>query len=93
MNRKRLFVAAVCLALLALLLGGGVILAANGYGLSFYVIGGGGGHAEAGVFAIETTIGQAIVGEVSGDPQDLCSGFWCWGWVYTSHLPLIMRNN
>lgn len=41
MDRKRVFAAVPCLAFLAVLLGGGVVLAANGYGLSFYVIGGG----------------------------------------------------
>jgi hypothetical protein len=92
MDRKRVFAAALCLAFLAVLLGGGVVLAANGYGLSFYVIGGGGGHSEAGVFAIDATVGQAIVGEAGSAPYGLCSGFWCWGWVYSSYLPLGVRS-
>jgi hypothetical protein len=139
MIRKHVFMAA-CLALLALLLGGGIALAANGYGLSFYgekaespaaggvsafslgispannswtllgaqgfasrsltayageihVIGGGGGHSAAGTFVLDATVGQAVAGEVHNAPMDLCSGFWCWGWVYSIHLPLIVRDN
>jgi hypothetical protein len=92
MNGKRVFTA-VCLALLAVLLGSGLVVAANGYGLSFYVVGGGGGHSEAGAFVLDATVGQAIAGGSSNAPFDLCSGFWCWGWVYSSYLPLVARGN
>lgn len=92
MNRKHVLTAA-CLALLALLLGSGIVVASNGYRLSFHAIGGGGGHSAAGVFVLDATVGQAIVGEGSSTPFEFCSGFWCWGWVYSSYLPLIMRTN
>ena len=56
------------------------------------VIGGGGGHAENGVYTLDGTIGQPLVGRASTAPYELCSGFWCGAsagiWIY---LPLILR--
>jgi hypothetical protein len=80
------------IAALALLLLTGVALAFDGYDLSWYVIGGGGGHSEAAPYALDGTVGQAVAGPVSSAPYDLCSGYWCGGAVeYNIYLPLIIR--
>jgi len=54
------------------------------------VIGGGGGHAEAGILTLDATIGQALVGIESAAPFDLCSGFWCGEGTMSVYLPLIL---
>ena len=73
---------------------------ANGIAnINWWVIGGGGGHAEAGIYTLDATIGQAVVGAATDGGYELCSGFWC-GLVeaappplgYTIYLPIILKN-
>ena len=66
----------VLLTLILLLLVG-VVSAQNAASIDWRVIGGGGGHAEAGIYALDATIGQAVVGQVVTPPYELCAGFWC----------------
>lgn len=85
----------VILILAALLLLTSVALANGTPSVDWWVIGGGGGHAESAPYALDGTIGQPVVGVVSDDPYELCSGFWCRGAeaeynIY--YLPLILRN-
>jgi hypothetical protein len=57
------------------------------------VIGGGGGHSEAGIYSLDGTIGQAVVGKQNNAPFHLCSGFWC-GLGTTAqniYLPLVQK--
>jgi hypothetical protein len=61
----------------ALLLLTGIVQAAVTQTVDWRVIGGGGGHAEAAPYALDGTIGQAVVGVDSNGPYDLCAGFWC----------------
>lgn len=103
---------AMALALVILLLLAGVALAngstapppvlssveglSTGYDLSWRVIGGGGGHAEAGNYALDGTIGQAVAEVVSNGGYTLCSGFWCGAAVaameYNIYLPMVLKN-
>ncbi len=68
--------------ILALLVLGGLVLAgvaraaAPVVTLQRYVIGGGGGRAEAGGSVLQGTIGQPVVGRASGGPYELEAGFW-----------------
>jgi hypothetical protein len=65
----------------------------DSYDLTWSTIGSGGGHAEAGPYALDGTIGQPIVGQVTSLPYDLCVGFWCGGAAgLRLYLPLVMRN-
>jgi len=62
-----------------------------------HVIGGGGGHLAAGSYALDNTIGQAVVGAVSAGQYSLCSGFWCDAGAEVEidhylYLPLTMRD-
>lgn len=63
--------------LLAVLLLTGVILAADGYDLSWNVLGGGGGHTEATPYIVDSSIGQGVAAVVASAPYELCSGYWC----------------
>jgi hypothetical protein len=84
---------AILLALAALLLLTGVALANGTPAIDWDVIGGGGGHVEAGVYALDGTIGQAVVGTATDTGSELCSGFWCGAAVeYKIYLPLVLRN-
>jgi hypothetical protein len=83
------------LPLLFLLLAG-VVLAADGYDLSWHVISGGGGHAEAGAYALDGSVLQPA-GEMSGGDYELRRGFWhgvsvapaVTDWAY---LPVIVKS-
>lgn len=95
---------AIFLAMAALLLLAGVALAkgstsaplSTGYDLLWHVIGGGGRHSQATPYALDGTIGQAVVETVSSDGYTLCSGFWCGvGAAVVEHkiyLPMVMKN-
>ena len=58
-----------------------------------WVIGAGGGHAEAAPYALDSTIGQAVVGGASNTPFELCSGFWCGVRGSRVYLPVVVRNH
>lgn len=72
----------------------GIALANGTPTIDWDVIGGGGGHAEAGIYALDATIGQAVVGPATDTDFELCSGFWCRAAVeYKIYLPLVLRND
>ena len=86
----------ILLALVAFLLLTGVALANGTPIIDWWVIGGGGGHAEAGIYTLDATIGQAVAGVATDGGSELCTGFWCGTAVaaveYNIYLPLIVRN-
>lgn len=87
--------AKVSLALIALLLLAGTVLATNGYDIPRHVMGAGGARAEAPPYALHGTLGQAVVGESGGGPYELNAGYWfSWEWEpsHWAYLPLIMRD-
>ena len=90
MNKRRRLVSSI------LLLSVLVVSAAWANGtpsIDWYVMGGGGERVEAGLYALDGTIGQAVVGSVADAGCEICSGFWGGvGAVYTIYLPLVMRN-
>ncbi len=73
---RRIAVLAV-IALIAGVLLTGIALAAEGFHISWYVMGGGGGTSSGGAYTVETTIGQAVVATSKGGPFEVCTGFWC----------------
>jgi hypothetical protein len=80
------------LALLAsLVLVSAVLSAPVATTLERYIMAGGGGHIEAGIYALEGSIGQPLVGMDSAAPYELCSGFWCGLNVVYIYLPVVMR--
>jgi hypothetical protein len=72
-----------------------VALAANGYEIRRFVTGGGGARLEATPYVLESTVGQAVAGEVSSATHYLCSGFWCEDAPqrYRVYLPVTQRSN
>ena len=71
----------------------GAVLANGTTSIERYVIGGGGGHAEAGGVMLDGTFGQPVVGIASNSSDELCSGFWCGvGVEYAVYLPLVLKT-
>ena len=70
----------------------GTALAASGVEITRHVIGGGGGHAAAGRYGIDATIGQAVAGTVDTTVTELCAGFWCGLGEYKVYLPVVLRS-
>ena len=64
-------------ALLCGLVVAGFVWANSTPDINWWVIGGGGGHAEAGIYALDATIGQPVAGKAADTGYELCSGFWC----------------
>jgi hypothetical protein len=91
MSKRELTTLAV--VLLCSLLLAGVVLASGGPDPDWHVVGGGGGNVQAGDYALNNTIGQALVGTARDSGYELCSGFWCSALVeHTIYLPLILRS-
>jgi hypothetical protein len=83
---------AILLALVAVILASSVVLAApTALQLPRSVFSGGGARVAAGSYALDGTIGQAIVGEVSMGGYRVCSGFWCGLGIYKILLPIIFK--
>ena len=51
----------------------------------------GGGRDEVGKYALNGTIGQAVVGLTTNVPYDLCVGLSCGGQAHI-YLPLVLRE-
>ena len=86
-RRMGIFIALIALPLIA-----ATTLAPTAITMQKHVIGGGGGHSEAGSFVLNGTAGQAVVGTVSNVPYELCAGFWCGMGRYEIYLPLVLRQ-
>jgi hypothetical protein len=88
---------AVLLTLVALVLLAGAVLALApppAPRIDWWVISAGGGHAEAGAYALDGTIGQAVVGRVDNPTYELCAGFRCGVTViHKTYLPLIRKSD
>jgi ribosomal protein S27AE len=88
---KRKITVLVAAFLCSLLLAGAVL--ANGLpSVDWQVTGGGGGHFEQGIYTLDNTIGQPVVGTDSTGIYDLCAGFWCRPEEYEIYLPVVLRN-
>ena len=92
MNRKHAFMTLLVAALLLAASLGIVVLAAGTLIIDRWVIGGGGGHSEAGSYVLDATVGQAVAGVTSNAPYELCAGFWCGMERYKVFLPLVLKN-
>ena len=82
------------LVLAALLLLAGSVLATNGLAIPRQLIGGGGGSVQSGVFALQSSVGQAVAGGAGHGSFGVGSGFWRESVrIYPVYLPLIFRNS
>jgi hypothetical protein len=84
---------AISLTLAAVLLLASVVLAQGTPAIEWDVMGGGGGHVEAAPYALDGTIGQAVVGRAAESGSELYSGFWCGVTAaYSVYLPIVLRS-
>ncbi len=60
--------------------------------LDWSVIACGGGSSQVSSTSLNSTIGQAMVGESTVSSLKLCVGFWCSEAFYRLFLPLILRS-
>ncbi len=95
-GRSRL--TAITLALLALILFGGLLLAAVEPSLPRYLLSSGGGVIEGDGLKLHSAIGQPVVGTQSGGPGEvsLCSGFLCaepFQGSWEIYLPFVVRGS
>ena len=82
----------LALALALFLVVAGVVLANGGLARPRWVLGGGASDSAAEGVALHATLGQPVVGVVSGGDVTLGQGFWC-GAIpgYNIFLPLVIR--
>lgn len=95
-RRNRL--AAIVLTLIALILFGGLLLAAFEPSLPRYLLSSGGGAIEGDGFRLNSAIGQPVVGTESGSQGEvsLCSGFLCpesVGGTHEVYLPFLTKGS
>lgn len=92
MNKQKITTLAI--VLICSLLLSRVVLAYVSPTIDWHVIGGGGGPVEAGTYALDGTIGQAVVGLATDTSLEICSGFWCGAAAagYKIYLPVVLRN-
>ena len=87
------------LALVALLLitGSALAMGSDNYRLDWFTpLTGGGGAANSTHYAVNFTVGQAVVGTSSGTNYDGCLGYWCQESSAGAHhiyLPAVLKSN
>ena len=87
--RRATFLVALVFLLLA-----GVVLAADGYDLSWWTVDGGGAtFSTGGGYTLGGSVGQPDAGALSGGDYTLLGGFWLGaGAQYRLYLPVLLRN-
>ena len=87
--RRATFLVALVFLLLA-----GVVLAADGYDLSWWTVDGGGAtFSTGGGYALGGSVGQPDAGALSGGGYTLLGGFWLGAAAqYRLYLPVLLRN-
>ena len=91
--KTKILILALVLALF--LAAAGVALANDGVEWPRRVLGGGASDAAVGGTTLRATLGQPVVGGVSGSASDVTLGQGFWGGAtpgYNIYLPLIMRD-
>jgi hypothetical protein len=57
------------------------------------VSGSGGGRLEQGIYSLDNTLGQPVVGRDSASTTSLCAGFWCKEIrSFFIYIPLVLRG-
>ena len=69
----------------------GMVLAANGTGLARWVLGGGASGSTGNNVTMNATLGQPVVGVVSGGNVSVSQAFWHGVYNATIYLPLVQR--
>jgi hypothetical protein len=90
-RRKSLIIPA---AIICCLLLTSLSLASGSYSINWWVIAGGGGPISGGGYAINSTIGQPVVGASEGGNYRTEAGFWGGALAveYKIYLPIVLKN-
>jgi hypothetical protein len=90
-GRKSLALIACLLCFLFLT---GLALASGSYNINWWGIGGGGGPISGGGYAINSTIGQPVVGASEGGNYRIEAGFWegALAVEYKIYLSVVLKN-
>jgi hypothetical protein len=81
----------LALALVLFLAAGGAALANGTLELPRWLISGGATDATSGDISLHASLGQPVVGIVSGEDVSVGQGFWFGGSGFYIYLPLVMR--
>ena len=94
--RKQRPILGLAAMLNSLLLAGAVLAAPAATEITRWVMAGGGGHSQTGVYTLDGTIGQSVVGQAAVAGYELSSGFWVTAGSPAGgeriYLPLVLRN-
>jgi hypothetical protein len=93
MTRRSLLIGLSGLLLILLVAGVALAQTSTHYDASWNVQAGGGGHTAGSHYAFDATLGQAVVGPVSGGNTELKAGYWQTFMAFRIYLPLILRNS
>ncbi len=79
---------------LALLLWASVALAAGAgtYAVSWSVLSSGGVRVTAGIYALESTLGQPVAGPIQAGGLNVCVGYQCAPPGARAYLPTVLKN-
>ncbi len=94
MTKRTLIVIAGTLLCGLLLSGVALAMSSDNYRLDWFtpLTGGGGGPASSTNYAVNFTVGQAVIGASASTNYRGCLGYWCGEFEYRVFLPLVMRN-
>jgi hypothetical protein len=92
MNKRILLVGVVGLLMALLLAGIAGAQTSPGYNLSWYVLAGGGGRSAAAHYAMNSTVGQALVGFSDSASYGMRSGYWQNWPDYHVFLPVVVKG-
>ena len=92
MNKRILLVGSVGLLMVLLLVGIAGAQTSPGYNLSWYVLAGGGGRSAADHYAMNSTVGQALVGFSDSASIGMQSGYWQNWPDYGVFLPVVVKS-
>ena len=91
MNRRILLIGLTGALVILLLVGSVWAQASASFDFSWYVMAGGGGRAESGSYAANSTLGQAAVGPSNNSTYGMYTGYWQRWLDQFIFLPLIMK--
>jgi hypothetical protein len=93
MRRREMKMKVLILALALFLVVAGAALADGSLARPRWVLSGGASDSAAGDVTLRATLGQPVVGVVSGGDVTLGQGFWCAATPgYEIYLPLVIRD-
>lgn len=100
MKTRRLTLLLVGLLCALALAGGALAMSSEHYRLDWSTLlaGSGGGAASSTNYAVNFTVGQAVVGPSSSSNYGACLGYWCSGTevlevLYEIYLPVVLRSS